>query len=324
MQGMLDDHYDRVMTALVDGRVVPFFGAGVNSCSREVDVPWQLGGAFFPSGSELSEYLAAKFGYPGDDRWDLTRVAQYVSTMLGPGPLYSELRKVFKATPEPTQLHRFFARLPGRLRRKDLSGDNPLIVTTNYDDLTESAFVEAGDPFDLVIYEVEDKVKRGKFRHISPDGTERWIEKPNKYPHLPLDDDGRLVRAVILKIHGAIDRANAARDNYVITEDHYIDYLTRTDISHLVPVTLAQKLGQSHFLFLGYSLRDWNLRAILHQIWGEQRLSFNSWSVQLHPQPLEQKFWDKRNVEILDVSLQDYIAALNDRLGVVSPTESLG
>ena len=37
---------------------------------------------------------------------------------------------------------------------------------------------------------------------------------------------------MILKIHGAIDRAGpeAEWDSYVITEDHYIDYLTRTEI----------------------------------------------------------------------------------------------
>ena len=40
---------------------------------------------------------------------------------------------------------------------------------------------------------------------------------------------------MILKIHGAVDRVDAERDSYVITEDHYIDYLTRTDISNLMP-----------------------------------------------------------------------------------------
>ena len=54
----------------------------------------------------------------------------------------------------------------------------------------------------------------------------------------------------------------------MITEDHYIDYLTRTDLveSHARDVTA--KLRKSHFLFLGYGLRDWNLRVILHRIAG--------------------------------------------------------
>ena len=82
---------------------------------------------------------------------------------------------------------------------------------------------------------------------------------------LSLDD-----RSVILKIHGAVDRSSpdGEDDSFVITEDHYIDYLTRTDLANLVPITLAAKLRRSHFLFLGYSLRDWNLRVILHRIAG--------------------------------------------------------
>jgi hypothetical protein len=122
---------------------------------------------------------------------------------------------------------------------------------------------------------------------------------------------------VLLKIHGAVDRANADLDSYVITEDHYIDYLTHTDISTLIPVTLAVKLKRSHFLFLGYGLRDWNLRVILHRIWGEQKLSYKSWAIQLNPHPIEQEFWRRRDVDILKVRLEDYVEAL--RLQLASP-----
>ena len=59
----------------------------------------------------------------------------------------------------------------------------------------------------------------------------------------------------------------------MITEDHYIDYLTKTDIGELLPAELlGQARRESHFLFLGYSMRDWNLRVILHRIWGQQAL----------------------------------------------------
>ena len=47
-----------------------------------------------------------------------------------------------------------------------------------------------------------------------------------------------------------------------------------------MPVTLAAKLRKSHFLFLGYGLRDWNMRVILHRIAGEQRLTYKSWAIQ--------------------------------------------
>ena len=132
---------------------------------------------------------------------------------------------------------------------------------------------------------------------------------PNEYRALRPD-----ARAVILKMHGAVDRTDpeAAWDSYVITEDHYIEYLARTDIANLVPVTLAAKLRRSHFLFLGYSMRDWNLRVILHRIWGEQELPYTSWAIQRQPTVIDEKFWSKRSVEILDVDLEEYVGGLGE------------
>jgi hypothetical protein len=143
--------------------------------------------------------------------------------------------------------------------------------------------------------------------HRLPNDEVRLIEKPNEYRDLSLDQ-----RTVLLKIHGAVDRKKADQDSYVITEDHYTDYLTRTDISNLIPVKLAEKLRHSSYLFLGYSLRDWNLRVILRRIWGEQQLTYQSWAVQLAPTTLDQKFWGKHGVEIVDQSLEDYVAALSE------------
>jgi hypothetical protein len=303
----LDPHYKMVIKAIVDGRVVPFLGAGVNLCGRPVGTAWQRG-QYLPSGGELSSYLAENFGYPASDMYDLVRVSQYIVVLTGSGPLYEELHSLLDADYLPTPLHQFFATLPAALREKGYPSPYQLIVTSNYDDLAERAFHAAGEPFDLVSY-VAEREQRGKFVHWPPDGEAHLIEKPNEYHGLSLDQ-----RPVILKIHGTADRANPERDSYVITEDHYIDYLTRTDLSNLVPVTLAAKLRRSHFLFLGYSLRDWNLRVILHRIWGEQKLTYKSRAIQLAPQPIDQEFWRKRAVDILNVPLEDYVAVLNERV----------
>jgi hypothetical protein len=120
---------------------------------------------------------------------------------------------------------------------------------------------------------------------------------------------------VILKIHGAIDRANPDSSSFVITEDHYIEFLTRgTDVSTLVPVRLAEKMKDSHFLFLGYSLRDWNLRVILRRIWLEQQRRKQSWAIQRDPEEFDKKFWIKKDVDIVDIDLGSYIEKLNERL----------
>src|SRR5207244_2343633 len=102
----------------------------------------------------------------------------------------------------------------------------------------------------------------------------------------------------------------AENDSFVITEDHYIDYLKHTELSSLVPPTVAAKLRRANLLFLGYGLRDWNLRVILDRLSDEQKHSYQSWAILLDPEPLDQKFWRRRDVEILDMPLGKYLSRL--------------
>jgi hypothetical protein len=182
--------------------------------------------------------------------------------------------------------------------------------------MMERALREAGQPYDVVAYVAEGDY-RGKFVHWPPDdadqigvGTPTLIERPNKYDRLKLKE-----RPVVFKIHGAVDRVQGGEwDSYVITEDHYIDYLARINPAELIPATLLAKLKTSHFLFLGYSLSDWNLRVFLHRLWGSGKLKRRSWAVQLDPETIEQEFWEQRGVEIRDAPLAEYIAALHDEV----------
>jgi hypothetical protein len=298
----LTEHARRVVKAMADGRVVPLLGAGVNLCGRVPGTPWRPH-EDLPSGRELSDYLAEHFDYPLDEARDLVRVSEFAYVMNGSGPLYERLRELFDVDYAASALHHFLASLPARL------GRSQLIVTTNYDDALERAFAEAGQPFDVVAY-LADGDHRGKFVHHCPDGRTTLIERPNEYGEVSPEQ-----RTVILKVHGAVDRTVGGEwDSFVITEDHYIDYLTKTDLPSLVPINLAASLRRSHFLFLGYSMRDWNLRVILHRIWGEQKLKYKSWAVQLATPAIDREFWERRGVDILDVPLERYVEALDEAL----------
>ncbi|HEY3181272.1 MAG TPA: SIR2 family protein [Gaiellaceae bacterium] len=307
----MEQHYRSAAKALLEGRVVPLLGAGVNLCGRPADARWGAGSPYLPSGIELAEYLAIEFGYPVDD---LVRVAETVAVMEGTARLYEKLRLIFDADYGPTSLHRFLARLPATLRDHGQGSPYLLVVTTNYDDTVERAFREAGEPFDLVWYQAEGEDYRGKFWHLThpqESSVPRVIDRPNEYTEISLDE-----RSVILKVHGAVDRVNADGDSYVITEDHYIDYLTRTDIASLVPIELVAKLKRSHFLFLGYALRDWNVRVILHRIWEEQPFDFRSWAIQRNTHAVDELLWHKRNVSLFDVDLDEYVTELGRRIQV--------
>ena len=167
------------------------------------------------------------------------------------------------------------------------------------------------EPFDVVWYAADGP--RGRFWHLEPAaGAEpHLIERPNEYDRISLNE-----RTVILKFHGAVDRVDPGRDSYVITEDHYIDYLTRTHVTTLLPPELMAKLNRSHFLFLAYALRDWNVRVILHRIWERQRLDYTSWAVQLGADPVDSRMWETRNVDIRSIDLGEYVRELAGRLRI--------
>jgi hypothetical protein len=290
---------------MIRGHVVPLLGAGANVFGRPRETDWRPR-EHLPSGMELARYLAEHFDYPSEDSLDLGRVSEYAVVLNGSGPLYDRLRELFDADYPITRLHRFLAGVPAALTLAGHDRRGQLVVTTNYDDALERALADQGERFDVVSY-LADGEHRGRFVHFPPDGEARVIERPNEYTGLDPDE-----RTVILKMHGAIDRADPEGrwDSYVITEDHYIEYLANTDVSNLVPVTLAAKLRRSHFLFLGYALRDWNLRVILHRIWGAQKLRYKSWAIQRDPEPIDREFWELRGVDVLDAELSEYVDGL--------------
>jgi hypothetical protein len=230
--------------------------------------------------------------------------------MRGSGPLYDALHDLFEAAIEPGPLHRFLARLPLLLRER--GAPYQLIVSTNYDLALEQAFEEAGEELDVVAY-VAAGPNRGRFWHRAPGEAPRPIDVPNTYAtELSLER-----RTILLKLHGAVDPLPEREwESFVITEDDYIDYLGRSELTAVVPVSLAAKLRRSHFLFLGYEMADWNLRLILNRIWGERPVAYRSWAVQQAPSALAQAFWRRYEVTPLDVDPAGYVDLLEQRLAV--------
>jgi SIR2-like domain/Bacterial transcriptional activator domain len=280
-----ESHFEAVAEALVSGRLVPVLGADVGA---------------------LAERLAARFELgDGDGDGDLARVAQFVALTKGPGPLLDELRALLGSSPAPTSVHRFFASLASVLRDRELP--HQLLVTTSYDLALEQALLEAGEEFDVVSYVAAGR-DRGRFCHREPGGETHVIEVANTYAtELSLER-----RTVVLRLDGGL----AEGDGVVVTEDDFISYLVHGDVGRALPVALAAKLRHSHFLFLGYGMREWSLRLVLDRIWGGEPLAYRSWAVVETARPLERQFWSARGVDLLEQPLEEYVGALGRQLGV--------
>ncbi len=278
------EHFDEVATLLLGGMVTIVVG-------NEAEL--------------LAAELARRFGLDAD-RPELARVSQAIATLNGAGPLYDTLHTLVEAGGVPGPLHRFLAALPARLRARDAA--HPLFVVTGYELALEQALEAAGEAFDSVCYIATGR-DRGSFCHISPEGVATTIERPNTYAtELSLEQ-----RTVVLHLQGRVDASpERAWESFAVTEDDFIHY---GDVAGRLPVALAARLRRTHLLLLGYTLSDWTLRVVLERLWGEEPLHYRSWSVHAGPPPLEREFWRRRNVDVIDMAPDAYMAELEHGVG---------
>jgi SIR2-like domain/TIR domain len=310
-------HCEDVLKQLVRGNLVLFLGPRMTAGRGGAEGPASL-----PNAEELAAALADRFGIR-QTGLDLPEIAQYIYVTEGGSDLYRAVRKLLPADCEPGPVYRFLARLPAMLEERGHEKRYPLIVSTNFDTALEQAFDDEMEPYDLAVY-MASGPDPGKFVHFPDGGTPTPIAVPNDYSGFPIGLELDLERTVIVKIHGAVD-GNVDnyrwKENYIITEDHYIGYLSGRPISTFVPVQVLDKLKDSHCLFLGYTVRDWNLRVFLKRIW-EGRLDAKSWAVEPDPDVLEKDLWDHANVRLYAADLAGYVDLLQERLNERAPENS--
>jgi CHAT domain/SIR2-like domain len=296
------DHYLDVINGMLDGTVVPLLGAGLRGGLR--------------TGDHLATPLAEQFETASSG---LAEVAQRVAVTLGERRLYTAIKDLVETQSEPTEVHRFLAGFPGLLRQLGVLPRHQLIISANYDAGLERAFEEANEPFDYAVY----LASTGWFVHVpwgerEAEPIATTILEPRRYVGFPIDDDGQLERTIIIKIHGGADGHEGGvvwRNNYVVTEDHYIDYLPTHNIQDHLPIQILDKLTGSRCLFLGYALSDWNARVFLRRIWRGKPISESSWAIEQEPDLLEKASWSLiGHVELLAAGLPEYVNALRSML----------
>jgi DNA-binding SARP family transcriptional activator len=299
-----EDQLDAAVEAALAGRLVVVVGAGVERAAADGPLPGP---------GELHAQLVKAFGCPPEHARDLAHVAEYVALTKGVGPLYDEIHELYDRESAPGPVHEALARVEWSLTER--GSPHLLVVTTSFHELLEHALRAAGCEADVVSFLAVGR-HQGKFLHAGADGPPVVVDAPYAYTDVSLER-----RAVVLKIHGGIDRRPGREwESFVISEDDYIGNFLDVDLAAALPVTLAARLRRSHFLFLGYPLQEWNLRVFLHRVWGREKVSYRSWAIATEPDPLEQELWRQRGIDIFDVPYVDYLARLGAGLeGEASP-----
>jgi hypothetical protein len=304
--------YGDIAKALSAGQVVPIIGAGVSHSGRPADARWNPHAPLFlPSGMELSQFLADDSGFPSEDERDqLAEVASYYEAFETRATLRERLRQVIGpdalADAAIPSLYRFLAEAPRPL----------LIISANFDTQIERAFREAGKPYDLVVYGADRKDLANAVLWWPHGAAEPRTPAPNE-----LDID-LATTTVIFKMQGAIRSETDEWDSFVITESDYVELLSRIASRSAIPALFSTHCRDRSLLFLGYSLRNWNLRTILQSLsrfFYKRAASYDvdevaSWAIDEQFSELEIKFWQKRSVYPYEIRVDDFVETLRSRM----------
>lgn len=304
--------YSVIAKALSTGRVTPIIGAGAAHCGRPADATWDAEAPkFLPSGLDLSHFLADESGFPAEaDRDRLSEVASYYEAFATRAALCARLRQILDLDAIldggiPT-LYRLFAEAPAPL----------LIVTTNYDAQLERAFRAANKPYDLVVYPADRKDLANAVVWWPHGAAEPRTPAPNEL------DINLKTTTVIFKMHGSILPETDAWDGFVITEEDYVEFLSRVSSKSAIPALFSAHVHDRSLLFIGYSLRDWNLRTMLRSLsrYFARRAAASdedeipSWAIGDDFSELDVKLWLKRGVYPFGLSIDEFVEKLRAQM----------
>jgi SIR2-like domain len=298
--------FDQVATWLKEGDVVPFLGAGASIAGLE-------DGEAPPNGHGLADELRTRMpAYPGSETDVLPKVAQFFElSVFDRVALYAFVQQRF-ARPARAAL----AAVPEMLADVPIGEKTLYMVTTNYDDQVEAAFEHVDRPLCVITQEVH---------HPQFGAAKVWVQRPGGEPELQLAKKLVLAErlppgtAILYKMHGSLAAPQGPqRDSLIITEDDYVDFLTHaggTKTAALVPPPpLTTAFRGRRFLFLGYSLEDWNLRVLLRLLAIRNTAiggsDLRSWSIQLDPQEVEEALWFQRKVSLYSADLVEFCGSL--------------
>jgi hypothetical protein len=290
--------YKFIADGLKSGHVVPFFGAAASAVYRPPNEVWQPGKPFLPFGNELAASLAAAAMYPPDigPIPELAVIASWAEHVQGSRlDVERELHQCFQVDSKPGLLHRNLASINGTM----------LYLTTNYDDLLEKA-LSPRQPHVII-----DGGDRGLWVRVAGEPARKVSLNGDELYKL-LDDPTtqRPSRPIIYKMHGSIEATDDSSDAYLITEEDYVDFLGRANDSYL-PAYVSGLMKGRNFLFLGYSLADWNIRVILRKILRRaEKERVRIWAIVSGRSPAEQEIWQAHNLNIYSLDVRTFAEEL--------------
>jgi Flp pilus assembly protein TadD len=227
-----------------------------------------------PDGRALARLLADRFLGGAFHDAALSQVSEYAISESS----LAEVQEFIRITFEPFEPAVFHTLVP-KFRWFGLA-------TTNYDRLIEKAYAR----------------DRSALQRVQP-----VIDNTDPLQDFLRDPDN----VVLLKLHGCISRTANQECPLILTTDQYVQH--RRGRSRLFD-TLQEWGFERPLVFVGHSIQDIDLRALLMELGsiGERRQRF--FVVAPDVSPVVQRFWETKRISALEGTFGDFLQALDARV----------
>ncbi len=227
-----------------------------------------------PSARELGRMLSEKFLGGKYKDLPLNQIAEYAISETNLVTVQEYIRELFEVF-KPTRAHRLMCAFTWRG-----------LATTNYDRLIEEAYertptaVQIPKPF----------IENG-------DRVEEHLRDPKS--------------VMLLKLHGCITRTANSDCPLILTTDQYIEYLKGRN---RIFGYLREWAYELPIVFIGHSLQDPDLRAILLEMTtlGEKRPRY--YTVVPEVDDVQRRFWETKKITPLQGTFEEFLQTLDAQI----------
>jgi hypothetical protein len=312
---MPDINWPALVNDIRKGACTPFIGAG--ACDPTLPPADKFALALI---SDWRDQTGQSCPLPPEQQANLRQVAQFLAVREGPGYKDRIARLIARAGPpdfcDALEPHVFLA------RQEEL----PLYLTTNYDN------------FMTLALERERKRERGRKlereqEEVVPEFA-RWCWLDDERETIPSDFDEntyclRPSEPVVFHFHGHAYSKEAVQA-IVASEDDYVDFLVNVskDIATrparaILPLQILRAIRNTKLLFVGYSLKDIDLRMLFRALLGPLPRSRRRFHVVVQLPPgtgkelrdyLEEYFYEMLDLSVYWGTVRDFIRELGERM----------
>lgn len=238
-----------------------------------------------PSSQQLAQLISEKFLGGKYNQAPLAQVGEYAISESDLFTVQGFIRDIFDAF-RPSDAHRMMTTFKWRG-----------LATTNYDCLIEKAY----------------EANRKKACQMPVP----FIENGDR-----VDDKLRDIHVVpLLKLHGCVTRISEPNCPLILSVDQYVQYMKgRSRIfEHLKDWGYERP-----FVFIGHSLLDSDIRAVLSILSQLAETRPRYYLVAPEKDDIQKRFWESRKITILEGTFKDFMTTLNSEIsspfrGIVAP-----